>query len=63
MKKGFMSCKLANHFLDIDHSLDFSTLSSFNTTLSVKLVDSLEFDDSISKLYSQKRPFTVSKFS
>ena len=44
IKKGFRSCKLVNHFLDIDHSLDFSTVSSFNTTLSahltVKLVDS-----------------------
>ena len=59
IKKGFRSCKLVNHFLDIDHSLDFSTVSSFNTILSahltVKLVDSLEFDDSISKLDREKR--------
>ena len=58
IKKGFRSCKLVNHFLDINHSLDFSTVSYFNTTLSahltVKLVDSLEFDDSISKLDREK---------
>ena len=52
IKKGFRSCKLVYHFLDIYHSLDFSTVSSFNTTLSahltVKLVESLEFYDSIS---------------
>ena len=49
---------LVNHFLDIDHSLDFSTVSSFNTTISAhltdKLVDSLEFDESISKLDREK---------
>ena len=57
-KKGFRRCKLVNHFLDIDHSIDFSTVSSFNTTLSahltVKIVDSLEFDESISKLDREK---------
>ena len=26
IKKGFMSCKLVNNFLDIDDSLDFSNV-------------------------------------
>ena len=29
IKKGFRSCKLVSQFLDIDHSLYFSTIASF----------------------------------
>ena len=47
----YRRCKLVNHFLDIDHSFDFSTLSAH---LTVKLVDFLEFNDSISKLGREK---------
>ena len=53
IKKGIRSCKLVNHFLDIDHSLDFSTAASFNSTLSAHLsvivVDSVDLDQNLSK--------------
>ena len=46
IKKGIRSCKLVNHFIDVDHSLDFSTTESFNRTLSAHLsviiVDSVD---------------------
>ena len=53
IKKGIRSCKLDNHFLDIDHDLDFSSValdnSSLSTHLSVIIVDALEFKPEISK--------------
>ena len=58
IKKGIRSCKLVNHFLDIDHSLDFSTTASYNSTLrthlSVIIVDALEFEPEISKVDKEK---------
>ena len=33
IEKGIRSCKLVNHFLDIDHDLDFSTTASYNSSL------------------------------
>ena len=58
LKKKIRSCKLVTHFLDIDHSLDFSTIQSYNTSLSshlkVILLDSLDFDTNISKIDRQK---------
>ena len=54
IKKGIRSCKLVNHFLDIDHSLDFSSSESFNSTLSAHLsvivVDSVDIDPNLSKV-------------
>ena len=37
IKRGIRSCKLVNHFLDIDHGLDFNTPASFNSSLSACL--------------------------
>ena len=37
IKKGIRSCKLENHFLDIDHDLDFSTTASYNSSLRTHL--------------------------
>ena len=37
IKSGRRSCRLVNHFLDIDHDLDFSTKESFNNSLSKHL--------------------------
>ena len=58
LKKGIRSCKLVNHFLDIDHSLDFSSTDSFNSTLSAHLsviiVDALEFDHGMNRLDIEK---------
>jgi len=58
IKKGIRSCRLVNHFLDIDHALDFSTTASFNSSLSAHLsviiVDALEFDPEINKLDREK---------
>ena len=58
IKRGIKSCKLVNHFLDIDHSLDFSTMASFNSTLSshlsVIIVDALEFDSSVNQVDRQR---------
>ena len=58
IKKGIRSCKLVNHFLDIDHDLDFSTTashnSSFRTHLSVIIVDAIEFESEISKVDREK---------
>ena len=54
IKKGIRNCKLVNHFLDIDHGLDFSTAASFNSSLSAHLsviiVDALEFEPEINKV-------------
>ena len=54
IKKGIRSCKLVNHFLDIDHDLDFSTTASYNSSLrmhlSVIIVDAIEFESEISKV-------------
>ena len=42
------SCKSVNHFLDIDHDLDFSTTASFDSSLRTHIsgiiVDALEFE-------------------
>ena len=58
IKKNIRSCKLVTHFLDIDHSLDFSTIKSYNTSLSshlkVILIDSLDFEDDMSKIDREK---------
>ncbi len=46
IKKGIKSCKLVNHFIEVDHSLDFSTNETFNSTLSahvsIIIVDSVD---------------------
>ena len=53
IKQGIRSCKLVNHFLDIDHSLDFSTTESYNRTLSAHLsvivVDTVDLAPDMSK--------------
>ena len=58
LKKGIRSCKLVNHFLDIDHDIDFSTTATFNSSLSAHLsviiVDSLDFGPDVSKLDREK---------
>ena len=58
IKKGIRSCKLVNHFLDIDNDLDFSSValynSSLSTHLSVIIVDVLEFKPEISKADREK---------
>jgi len=58
IKKGIRSCKLVNHFLDIDHDLDFSSVALYNSSLSTHLsvitVDSLEFEPEISNADRQK---------
>ena len=58
IKKGIRSCKLVNHFLDIDHALDLSTAASFNSSLSAHLsviiVDALEFEPEINKVDREK---------
>ncbi len=58
IKKGIRSCKLVNHFLDLDHSLDFSSVESFNRTLSAHLsviiVDDVVLDVSMTKLEKEK---------
>ena len=58
IKKGIKSCKLVNHFIDVDHSLDFSTTESFNRTLSAHLsviiVDSVELCSNTSKVERER---------
>ena len=58
IKKGIRSCKLVNHFLDVDHSLDFSTAESFNRTLSAHLsvivVDTVDLVVNLSKLERER---------
>ena len=58
IKKGIRSCKLVNHFLDIDHDLYFSTTASYNsslrTHLPVIIVDAIEFESEISKVDREK---------
>ena len=43
------TCCLVNHFIDIDHNLDFSTRDSYNRTLSshlsVIIIDRVEFPE------------------
>ena len=57
-KKCIKSCKLVNHFLDIDHDLYFSSIASYNSSLSMHLfviiVDALEFEPEISRAYREK---------
>ena len=58
IKKGIRSCKLVNHFLEINHDLDFSTTASYNsslrTHLSVIIVDLIEYEYEISKADREK---------
>ena len=58
IKKGIRSCKLVNHFLDVDHSLDLSTTESFNRTLSAHLsvivVDSVDLCSNTSKVERER---------
>ena len=58
IKKGIRSCKLVNNFLDIDHGLDFSTIASYNSSLSkhlsVIIVDALVFEPNVSKSDKEK---------
>ena len=59
VKKGMIrSCKLVNHFLDVDHDLYFSSVASYNsslsTHLSVIIVDDLVFKPEISKSDREK---------
>ena len=58
IKKAIRSCKLVNHFIDVDHSLDFCTTESFNRTLSAHLsviiVDTVDFASSVSKVEREK---------
>ena len=58
IKKGIKSCKLDNHFIDVDHSLDFTTANSFNRTLSahlsVKVIDTVDLSLIISKVERER---------
>ena len=53
IKRGIRTCQLVNHFIDIDHSIDFSTTESFNRTLSAHLtviiVDTVDLTPDMSK--------------
>ena len=53
IKNNHRSCRLVSHFLNIDHGLDFSSHESYNNSLSthlkVILIESVIFDENISK--------------
>ena len=63
IKRKVRSCKLVNHFLDVDHTLDLSNTNSFNSSLSkhlkVILIDRVDFDNNTSQ--SDKESTLVEK--
>ena len=63
IKRKVHSCRLVNHFLDIEHNLDLSSTASFNTTLSkhlkVILIDKIDFRGNLSQ--SEKEDILIEK--
>ena len=63
IKGKYRSCRLVNHFIDIDHKLDFSSTLSYNASLSshlkIILIDRVDFDKNLSQ--TEKEDILIQK--